>query len=510
VGPSLGSRSISSGLISFAIAFLLVLAYMIFFYNRAGIFASVVLLANLLFLFGALVSFGAVLTLPGIAGIVLTLGMAVDANVIIYERIKEELRSGKALRLAVADGYKNAYSAILDGNITTLITGIILMLFGSGPVQGFATTLVIGIITSLLTSIFITRLLIEGRLSRNKSITFDNSITHEFLQHTKIKFIEKRRIFYIIALSITVIGLVFMFTKGFTYGIDFTGGRTYVLRFDQEVSVEAVREKVTEAFQGGVEMKDFGGNSQMRITTKYMIEDESAEADAMVDEMLYNAVKDFYLTPVSLQDFLSTMDNPNGVISSEKVGPTVASDIKRDAIIAILLSCIAIFLYIAARFRNWTWGTGGLASLVFNTIFMLSFFSIFTGILPFTLDVDQQFIAAILTVIGYSLNDTVVIFDRIREYRILYPKRDVMENINEALNSTLSRTVNTSATTLVVLLAIAIFGGEVIRGFAVALAIGVAICPFTSVTISTPIVYDMWKRTGKKGEKKELKGKQKK
>ena len=503
VGPSLGSRSINAGLFSFAIAFMLVLAYMIFFYNRAGWISAAALICNVLFLFGALVSFGAVLTLPGIAGIVLTLGMAVDANVIIYERIKEELRSGKALRLAVADGYKNAYSAILDGNITTLITGIILMLFGSGPVQGFATTLVIGIITSLLTSIFITRLLFEGRLARNKPITFDNKYTREFLQHTKIKFIEKRKTFYIIGISVIVVGMAFIFTKGFTYGVDFTGGRTYVVRFDQEVSAEAVRGNVIDAFEGGVEVKEFGGNSQMRITTKFMIEDESTEADALVDEILFNAVKDFYLNPVTLEDFLSTMDNPNGIISSEKVGPTVASDIKRDAVIAILLSCLAIFLYIAARFRNWIWGTGGLVSLIFNSIFVMSFFSIFSGVLPFTLDVDQQFIAAILTIIGYSLNDTVVIFDRIREYRTLYPKRDLKENINEALNSTLSRTVNTSATTIVVLLAIAIFGGEVIRGFAAGLAIGVAICPFTSVAISTPVVYDLWRRGRNPESKKE-------
>ena len=351
--------------------------------------------------------------------------------------------------------------------------------------------------------------MIERRLSKNKHISFDNSLTREFLQHTKIKFVKNRKYFYITAISLMVIGLVFIFTKGFTYGVDFTGGRTYVLRFDQEVSAEEIRENVTEAFQSGVEVKEFGGNSQMRVTTKYLIEDESAEADAIVDEMLYNAVKEFFLTPISFEDFLSTLNNPNGIISSEKVGPTVASDIKRDAVIAILLSCLAIFLYIAARFRNWSWGTGGLLSLIFNTIFVLSFFSIFTGILPFNLDVDQQFIAAILTIIGYSLNDTVVIFDRIREYRTLYPKRGLAENIDEALNSTLSRTVNTGATTLVVLLAIAIFGGEVIRGFAVALAIGVAICPFTSVTISTPVVYDIWKYIGRKGEKKELKGKSK-
>ncbi len=498
VGPSLGTKSIQAGLFSFVIAFLLVLAYMIFFYSRAGIVASIALICNVLFLLGALVSFGAVLTLPGIAGIVLTMGMAVDANVIIYERVKEELAAGKALRLAVADGYKNAYSAIIDGNLTTLITGVVLMFFGSGPVQGFATTLVIGIITSMLTSIFITRLLFERRLAKNKNITFDNDLTREFMRHTHYDFLGHRKMYYIISTVIILIGIASMFTKGFTYGVDFSGGRTYVLRFDQEVSPEAIRSSVEDAFQGGVEVKEFGGNSQMKVTTKYLIEDESAEADATVDKMLFDAVKEYYVAPLTLDDFLSTMNNPNGVISSEKVGPTVASDIKRDAVIAIILSCIAIFLYIAARFRNWTWGVGGLVSLVHNTLFVLSFYSLFTGLLPFTLDVDQQFIAAVLTIIGYSLNDSVVIFDRIREYRTLYPKRDMRENMNEALNSTLSRTVNTSATTLVVLLAIAIFGGEVIRGFAMALAIGVCVAPYASLFISTPVVYDMWNKNVRK------------
>jgi SecD/SecF fusion protein len=498
VGPSLGSESINAGLISFAIAFLLVLAYMIFFYHGAGVAAALALITNVLFLFGALVSFGEVLTLPGIAGIVLTLGMAVDANVIIYERIKEELRAGKGLRLAIEDGYKNAYSAIIDGNLTTIITGVILAMFGSGPVQGFATTLVIGIITSLMTSIFISRLIFESRLTKNKPISFDNRLTRNFLKNTHIDFMGIRRYAYIFSISVTVIGLAFIFTKGFSYGVDFTGGRTYVVRFDKDVKTNDIRKAVLDEFKEGIEVKQFGGGSQMKITTKYMIENNSPETDKIVDGKLYDALKGFFATPLTFEQFTSTTDNPNGIISSEKVGPTIASDIKRDAVIAIILAFIAIFIYIAARFRNWSWGTGGLVALVHDAIFVISFFSIFTGVLPFSLDVDQTFIAAVLTIIGYSINDSVVIFDRIREYKTLHPKRALEININEALNSTLSRTVNTGGTTLVVLLAIAIFGGEVIRGFSVALIVGVLIGTYSSIFVGTPIVYDIFRKREKK------------
>ncbi|MDD2358729.1 MAG: protein translocase subunit SecDF, partial [Thiovulaceae bacterium] len=451
VGPSLGSESINAGLTSFVIAFLLVLAYMIFFYHGAGLAASAALMTNVLFLFGALVSFGEVLTLPGIAGIVLTLGMAVDANVIIYERIKEELRAGKGLRLAITDGYNNAYSAIVDGNLTTIITGVILAIFGSGPVQGFATTLVIGIITSLITSIFITRLIFESRLAKNKPISFDNKFTRDFLTHTKIDFVKLRKYAYIFSISVTVIGLTSIFTKGFSYGVDFTGGRTYVVRFDKDVTTAEVRKAVLDEFKESVEVKQYGGGSQMKITTKYMINNSSPETDKIVDTKLYNSVKNLFAKPLTYEQFTSTTDNPNGIISSEKVGPTIANDIKRDAIIAFTLALFAIFLYIAARFRNWSWGTGGLVALIHDAIFVISFFSIFSGILPFSLDVDQSFIAAVLTIIGYSINDSVVIFDRIREYKTLHPKRALEININEALNSTLSRTINTGGTTLVVL-----------------------------------------------------------
>lgn len=505
VGPSLGSESIQSGLLSFVLAFCLVLIYMLVFYRGAGVAADVALLCNVIFLMGALVSFGAVLTLPGIAGMVLTLGMAVDANVIIYERIKEELRAGKALRLAIHDGYKNAYSAIIDGNLTTIITGIVLFIFGSGPVQGFATTLVVGIITSMATSIFITRMIFDDRLTKNKPISFDTKLTRNFLQNTKINFLNMRKWSYTISGALVVVCLVFMFTKGFTYGVDFTGGRTYVVRFDNNVTTEHVREATMNEFGETVEVKQFGGESQVKITTKYMIEDNSKDTDALVDGKLYNALKGFFATPLTLEEFTSTVDNPNGIISSDKVGPTIANDIKRNAIIAVFMSLLAIFLYIALRFRSWTWGLGGVLALAHDAIITVGFFSIFTGLLPFSLDVDQTFIAAVLTIIGYSINDNVVIFDRIRENKALYPKRDLLINVNEALNSTLSRTVNTSGTTLVVMFAIAIFGGEVIRGLSVALIVGIIFGTYSSVFIGTPIMYDLNQRRAKKLAAKEAK-----
>ena len=502
VGPSLGQESINSGMISFLIAFILVLLYMLFFYRGAGVAACIALICNVVFLLGSLVSMGAVLTLPGIAGLVLTLGMAVDSNVIIYERIKEELRSGKQLRLAIKDGYNNAYSAILDGNITTIIVGIVLAVFGTGPIQGFATTLILGIVTSLITSIFITRLYFEGRLSRNKNITFEGKVTRNFLTNTKIDFIGLRKTTYVIALAVIITCLGFIFTKGFTYGVDFTGGRTYVLRFDKMVSADDVRKAAVAEFGESVEVKQFGSGSQMKVTTKYKINDNSQEVDQEVEGKLYNALKGFFETPLTQEQFTTTVDNPNGIVSSDKVGPTIANDMKRKGTYAVVIALIAIFLYIAGRFSNWSWGAGGIAALAHDAIIVIGFYSIFTGILPFSLDVDQTFIAAVLTIIGYSINDTVVIFDRIREYKKLYPKRSLKENINGAVNSTLARTFNTSGTTLVVLLAIAIFGGDTLRGFAVALAVGVIVGTFSSVFVATPIMYDINKKKVEKVVKK--------
>ena len=507
VGPSLGAESINAGFISFIIAFLLVLAYMVFFYHGAGLIADAALLTNVLLLFGTLVSFSAVLTLPGIAGLVLTLGMAVDANVIIYERIKEELRSGKGLGKAVSDGYSNAYSAIIDGQLTTILTGIVLFIFGSGPVQGFATTLIIGIVTSVFTSIFISRIIIDDRLAKGKNITFDNKLTRNFLQNTTVNFLSKRKYTYVISSVVIIICIVSMFTKGFTYGVDFAGGRTFVVRFDQPVSVEDVRASLVKEFNGGVEAKQFGGESQMKITTQYMIEDKSSEADAAVEEKLFNAVKGFYAGEMNLDLFTSTAVNPNGIISSDKVDASIADDMKRDAIIAVVIALLVIFIYIALRFKKWTWGLGGTLGLAHTAIIVVGFFSIFSGILPFSLDVDQTFIAAVLTIIGYAINDTVVIFDRIREYKNLHPKMPLDVNANQALNSTLSRTMNTSLTTLIVMIAIAIFGGEVIRGMAVALCVGIAVGTYASIFIATPIMYDVTMAVQKRAEKKLAAGK---
>ena len=502
VGPSLGAESINAGLISFVIAFILVLLYMLFFYRGAGLVADIALLCNVVLLFGTLVSFGAVLTLPGIAGLVLTLGMAVDANVIIYERVKEELRAGKGLSKAIADGYKNAYSAIVDGQITTLLTGIVLFVFGSGPVQGFATTLIIGIITSVLTSIFITRIIFDDRVSKGKSIAFDSKLTRNFLQNTHFDFIGKKKIAYIVSGVVILISLVSIFTKGFTYGVDFTGGRTYVVRFDQPVTAEDVRAAALEEFDGAVEVKQFGGESQMKITTQYLVENESTEADAEVENKLYNSLKGFFAEDLTFEQFTSTLENPNGIISSDKVGPTIANDITRDAIIAVIIALFVIFAYIAVRFRGWTWGLGGVTGLAHTALIVIGFFSLFSGILPFSLDIDQTFIAAILTIIGYAINDTVVIFDRIREFKELHPKADFRQNVNEALNSTLSRTMNTSLTTLVTMLSIAIFGGEVIRGLAVALILGIVIGTYASIFIATPIMFDVTKKAEAKAAKK--------
>lgn len=507
VGPTLGSESIRAGLISFIIAFLLVLVYMIFFYSGAGFVADIALLCNVLLLFGTLVSFGAVLTLPGIAGLVLTMGMAVDANVIIYERVKEELAAGKGLSKAIADGYSNAYSAIIDGQVTTLLTGIVLFIFGSGPVQGFATTLIIGIITSVVTSIFITRIIFDDRVSKGKNVSFENNLTKDFLKHTNVNFIDKKKYSYLFSGILIVIAVASISFKGFTYGVDFTGGRTYVVRFDTPVTAEQVRGAAENEFGETVEVKQFGGESQMKITTKYKVDQESTDVDAEIEGKLYNALKGFFAEKdMTLGEFTSTLDNPNGIISSDKVGPTIANDMKRSAIFAVLIALFVIFAYIAVRFNGWTWGLGGVLSLAHTAIIVIGFFSLFSGILPFNLDVDQTFIAAILTIIGYAINDNVVIFDRIREFKVLHPKTDFKTNANIALNSTLTRTINTSVSTLVTMLAIAIFGGESIRGLSVALILGICFGTYASIFIGTPIMYDayVWneKRKAAKAAKK--------
>ena len=491
VGPSLGKESIRSGMLSFVVAFIMVLAYMLFFYSKkAGLSANIALLANLFFLIGVLASLGAVLTLPGIAGIVLTMGMAVDANVIIYERIQEEIRAGKGISLAISDGYKNAYSAIIDGQVTTLITGIVLYLFGSGPIKGFATTLMVGIVTSLFTAIFITRLIFEWQLKKSKKITFTSKITSDWLVNPKIKFLDKRRIAYVISGSLLTISILSFAVRGFNLGIDFQGGRTYTVKFDQDVKVGDVQKALAAEFGVPPEVKTFGSDNQVRITTKYKIDELSESVDNEVDQALYDGlVKGGFLANVDYKNF-----SENYRTSSQKVGPTISDDIKKDAAIAISIALIAIFLYIMVRFSDWRYGLGGVLSLAHDTIITLGVFSLFHGWLPFSLEIDQAFIAAILTVIGYSINDTVIVYDRIREYLHIHPKRGLKINMDEAMNHTLRRTLNTSLTTLVVLLIIFIFGGENIRGFVFALLVGISIGTYSSIFVATPIVYEASKR----------------
>ncbi|OFX59230.1 MAG: protein translocase subunit SecDF [Bacteroidetes bacterium GWB2_41_8] len=495
VGPSLGQEAINSGMWSFVIAFILVLAYMLFFYSKkAGLAANIALIVNVFFLIGVLASIGAVLTLPGIAGIVLTLGMAVDANVLIYERVQEEVVAGKSLRLAITDGYKAAYSAIIDGQVTTLLTGIVLYLFGSGPIKGFATTLIIGILTSMFTAIFVSRLIFERQLSKNKNITFTAKVTTNWLRNTKIQFLQKRKLFYYISGALILISITSFVVRGFQAGIDFKGGRTFVVRFDENVKVADVQKALTVVFNNNTpEVKTFGNANQVRITTSFKIDDLSETADDQVEELMYQGLKSAgFIGDISLDSFIKLHR-----MSSQKVGPTISDDIKKDAAISIFFALVIIFLYILIRFRNWQYGLGGIISLAHDSIITLGVFSLFAGVLPFSLEIDQAFIAAILTVIGYSINDTVIVFDRVREYLHLYPKRELDDNMNHAMNSTLRRTFSTSLSTLVVLIAIFMFGGTSIQGFTFALLVGIGIGTYSSIFVATPIVYDTISRIKK-------------
>jgi SecD/SecF fusion protein len=495
VGPSLGQEAINSGMYSFLIAFALVLIYMLFFYSRnAGLSANVALIANMFFIIGILASLGATLTLPGIAGIVLTIGMSVDANVLIYERVQEELRAGKGIKLAISDGYKNAYSAIIDGQVTTLLTGIVLYVFGSGPIKGFATTLIIGIITSLFSAIFITRLIFEWKLKRSKKILFASKITESWLRHTSIKFLEKRKIAYFVSGALILLSIGSLAMRGLNYGIDFKGGRTYVVRLDQDVQVADVQEALAIPFGTAPEVKTFGADNQIRITTTYKIDDDSENVDNEVEELLMKGLQDADMLDegVTLAQFTSDYQ-----LSSQKVGPTISDDIRKDSVIAIGFALIIIFLYILIRFTNWQYGLGAVAALAHDSLIVLGIFSLLYNVLPFSLEIDQAFIAAILTVLGYSINDTVVVFDRIREYLKLHPKRKREQNVDEAINGTLRRTFSTSLSTFVVLLAIFLFGGDTIRGFTFALLVGVVVGTYSSIFVATPIAYEFQKKVAK-------------
>ncbi|MDR2084008.1 MAG: protein translocase subunit SecDF [Bacteroidales bacterium] len=495
VGPSLGQHSIKWGMISFGVALLLVIITMAVYYNKSGWIANIALLCNVFFIIGILASIGAVLTLPGIAGIVLTIGMAVDANVIIFERIKEELKAGKGIKLAIDDGYKNAYSAIIDSNITTLITAIVLYFLGTGPVKGFATTLIIGILCSLFTAIFITRLLYNRALNKKKDIKFTRKFNANWFTNVNFDFIGKRKIFYIITLVAIVIGGISLATRGLSFGIDFAGGRSYVIRFDQDVNTVDIANALAENLESTPEVKTFGPNRQVKITTKYKVNNSDAAIEDEITRILYDDLKPFFNTEISYDDFATEgSEKYLGILTVTKVGPTIATDMRTKSIWAVVIALAGIFLYIILRFRRWQFALSGVLSLAHDAFITISCYSLFYGILPFNLDVDQTFIAAILTIIGYSINACVVIFDRERENIGLYPKRAFKTNLNTAINSTLARSVMTSFTTLIVLLAIFILGGESIRGMAFALLIGISVGTYSSVCLSSAWVYDFTRK----------------
>lgn len=507
VGPSLGQESIRAGLYSFILALIVVLGYMIFYYNIGGVVANIALLVNMFFVFGVLASLGAVLTLPGIAGIILTIGIAVDANVLIYERIREEIRGGKGIKKAVEDGYGNAMSSIIDANITTLLTGIILYVFGTGPIRGFATTLIIGIFTSLFSAIYITRLIIDGRLNLKKSVAFGNSLTMNAFSNINFDFLKQRNRAYLISGVIIIAGIISLFVRGLDYGVEFVGGRNFQVRFEQPVNTVEIGKSLSTHFidENGIAelptVKTIGSADQVVITTKYRINEAGPEVEDDIRAKLFAGLQPFIADDITFASFMNTENADYGLVSERQVGPSIAADIKQSAIWAILFSIIVIFLYILLRFRRWQFSLGAVGAATHDVLVVLGIFSLFYGILPFSMEIGQSFIAAILTVIGYSLNDTVVVFDRIREYFATHSKRKDMHSIvNEAVNSTISRTINTSVTTFFVLLIIFIFGGEVIRGFMFALMVGVVVGTYSSVFIATPIMVDTFDEKARERE----------
>ncbi|MBQ0154291.1 MAG: protein translocase subunit SecDF [Bacteroidales bacterium] len=516
VGPSLGHEAVVNGLWSFALGFLLILIYMIFYYGWIpGLIADAALLCNVFLLVGILSSFSAVLTLPGIAGIVLTMGMAVDANVLIYERIREELRSGKNLKKSITDGFKGAISAIVDSNVTSLLTGIILAIFGTGPIKGFAVTYMIGIISSFATAVFLTRLWLEAYAKHEDAeVSFTTPWMRNFLQNVKAKFVESRKVFFIISGTLVVVGLLglepHMFGK-LNLGIDFSGGRNYVIRFAQDVNTQTIEQSLTDAFMAqnpegenlSMRVITIGAQNQIRVSTNFKIYENSETLDDEIEALLYEGLKTYLPEGITLDEFRSTEINPEvGIMQSQKVGPAIADDITSAAFIAVICALIGIFLYILLRFRNFAYSTGAVVALAHDSIIVLGCYALLWKVMPFSMEIDQSFIAAILTVIGYSINDTVVIFDRVREYNTLYSKRDRGININDAINNTLSRTFSTSMSTLVVLLAIFVFGGESIRGFVFALLVGVIVGTYSSMCLAPNVAYVIQKAQDRRREAK--------
>ena len=490
VGPSLGQEAIESGINSFLIALIFVLCWMVFYYGRSGLYADIALVLNILLIFGILAGLGAVLTLPGIAGIVLTIGISVDANVLIFERVREEVRKGKGIRKAISDGFNNALSSILDANITTGLTALILFIFGTGPIKGFATTLLIGIATSLFTAIFITRIFLDSRNEKGKSISFGTKLTMSLFSNINIGFLTKRKVAYAISFVLISISVFSLFFQGLNQGVDFVGGRSYVVRFEKEVNPSEISGALTDVF-GSVEVKTFGDENQLKITTNYKVDVEGIEVDNEIQNKLFNGLKSYLNNNIDYDSFVNgSEDKQIGIMSSIKVGPTIADDIKKNSFLAVLGSLIVVFLYILLRFRKWQFSLGAVAAVFHDVLLVLGIFSVAYKIMPFNMEINQAFIAAILTVIGYSLNDTVVVFDRIREYINEYSNWEFDTTVDSALNSTLSRTLNTSLTTLIVLISIFIFGGESIRGFMFALIVGVLVGTYSSVFIATPVMFD--------------------
>ena len=500
VGPSLGEESIQAGLWSFVAAFIVIITYIVIYYGGAGIYAVIGMIFNLFFLFGIMDSMDATLTLPGIAGIVLTMAMAVDANVIIYERTKEQLFAGKNIKQAYTDGFSDALSAIIDGQLTSILTAVVLYIFGTGPIQGFAVTLLIGLIMTFFTSVLMSRVMIFHRLEKGKSLSVWTSMTKNLFRNAWSDFVGKRKIAYIISLALVVISIGSIFTNGFKYGIDFTGGRSFVVRFDKPVDAEKVKENLSNIFKNNngesssIDIKTFGNDHQLKITTDYKIDDESLSADQDIEQKLHLGLKPYLPNEISLKDFKSTDQNPLGIISSTKVGPTVADDIKIGGTLAVTISLLGIFAYILIRFRKWQFSLGATLGLAFSTILVLGAYSLFYNVMPFNMEINQDFIAAILTVLGYCINDTVIIFDRIREYLKEPKNKNITQLFNDSISSTLGRTINTSLSTLLVILAIFIFGGDNLKGFMFALLLGIFSGPFATIFIASLTAYDLLKK----------------
>ncbi len=507
VGPSLGQESINAGFLSFLIAFVLIIAYIIFYYGGAGVYAVIAMVINLFYIFGIMDSVDATLTLPGIAGIVLSMAMAVDTNVIIYERTKEELFAGKSIKQAYTDGFKHALSAIVDGHLTTILTAVVLYFFGTGPIKGFAITLIIGILMTFFTSVLLSRVMIFARLNKGKGLSVWTPPTKNLFRNVWIDFIGKRKYAYIVSAILTVASLISIFANGFKYGVDFEGGRNYVVRFEQNVDAAKVESSIAPLFKTAdgkhesVDIKTYGNENQLKITTDFKIDDESLAADQEIESKLFQGLKPYLPSGATIESFKSSNNGDYGIVSSTKVGPTVADDIKTGGTFALIAALAGIFIYILFRFNKWQFSLGAVLALAHDAIIILGAYSLLHKVMPFNMEINQDFIAAVLTVLGYSINDTVIVFDRIREYLRERKSITLAGLFDDAISSTLGRTFNTSFTTILVITAIFIFGGENLRGFMFALLLGIAFGTYSSIFVASAVAYDLLKKKGDKGDK---------